>query len=248
MHQNQPFLFTNPLGDECLLCCEAESESVFSFGNFGATYSLLPWRVMLSIDGSDMFRPPLPPYIEGCGEVVVECNPHVVIEEGVPRFFYVAGCRATATAAIVYRLVCATVDWNFSSLSDFQILQTTFSGTRIDGHLVCLKKTPHGDSLVISGEDKGRSATDYIYRVCPVFDQPGKLIVTGSAVDGPRSFLIDRATMSMQEIVDSAGRGIYKCSILGDKLIHTTKGATPARSLRRIAFSPGSLRPAKKIK
>ena len=83
IYKNQPFLFLNNENKECLFYCKAEKTITLHFGN---DYEITPWKVALTVDEVEIDIQ-LPRLLSEFGDIVVECNPQIIVENESPVFF-----------------------------------------------------------------------------------------------------------------------------------------------------------------
>lgn len=220
-YQNQPFLFKNEFNEEILLYCESDIKKILYFNG---PYEVQPWKIKVKT-GISEFRPNLPEKDVNLGEIVIECNPHIQIEDNYLFFYYIAGFCKGDNFPIVYYLCSLKTNWNLSEFYDFQIHKQCFSGTKILGNFYYTKKTIYGDHLMKNDEDLGLQLfIKNIYRICPVFNEPTKMIITANSLTNQNiSYLVDLISKEKKEIKNKFNENVYKCTILDKKLIYTSK-------------------------
>jgi len=216
--KNQPFLFVNNENKECLFYCEAQEQKELKFGV--SNYEITPWKVVLSINGVN--KPiDLPKFVTDFGEIVIECNPHILIKENNYVFLYVAGFMAYENSPIVYYLCSLDVDFNFTNFTNHKILKQTFSGTIIDDKIISI------DDDEIQIDNKLFSSfgnISRIYRICPIYEEPNFILITAITKDNiDVSYIVQKDISSYCTLTNSNNENIYKCTFLKNKLIYTLK-------------------------
>ena len=229
MQKNQPYLFKSPGGQEGLLYCGAEAlvELVF-----GGSYSLMPWKIWISQDGER--EVPTPRSHPQHGQVILECNPHLQAQGDEVLLRYVAGFNKGPNTPIVYRFCSLQTDWAVEQAGEWVVGEAGFSASWVEGAFYKVKKTPREDHLLRDGVDLGPVlGFQYIYRVCPVHGE-GRLIITGEHQGRSISYLCSPDLSESEEIKNLAGESVYKCTLLGNRLVYTVKheGGVETRSLR----------------
>lgn len=167
------------------------------------------------------------------GEVILECNPHLQMHGGGVSLRYVAGFNKGPNTPIVYRYCSLGTDWTLGESGEWVVGDRGFSAVWIEGTFYRVQKTPQGDRLLRGGEDLGRVLEfQNIYRVCPVHGESG-LIITGDDAGQPRSYVCSADFSESREIKNMAGEPVYKCTLLGDRLVYTVRhtGGVEQRSL-----------------
>ena len=218
--KNQPFLFVNNENKECLFYCEAQEQKELKFGKSNYKYEITPWKVVLSIDGVN--KPiDLPKLVTDFGEIIIECNPHILIKENNYVFLYVAGFMAYENAPIIYYLCSLDVDFNFTNFTNHKILKQTFSGTIIDDKIISI------DDDEIQIDNKLFSSfgnISRIYRICPIYEEPNFILITAITKDNiDVSYIVQKDISSYCTLTNSNNKNIYKCTFIKNKLIYTLK-------------------------
>jgi len=227
MQKNQPYLFRDPSGREGLLYCGAEAPVTLVFGN---PYSLLPWKIWISQDGDrELATPRSHPQH---GQVILECNPHLQVQGGQVLLRYIAGFNKGPNTPIVYRFCSLQTDWATEQVGEWEVGEAGFSAAWIEGAFYKVKKTSAGDHLLRDGVNLGAVfGFQNIYRVCPVHEE-ARFIITGDRGGVARSYLCSPDLSESEEIKNLAGESVYKCTLLGDRLVYTVKSEGEPRSLR----------------
>lgn len=220
IYKNQPFLFLNNDNKECLFYCEAEKTITLFFGN---DYEITPWKVALTVDGVKT-EVPLPKSLFGFGDIVVECNPHIIVKNECPVFYYVAGFLLDKGSPIIYYLCSLETDWDFKEFRNLKIIKRTFTGTLINNKIFSsgnFGELSVGDTTYDFFADIKR-----IYRIIPINQNPNYFLITAQNRRDEEFSIIVKTDLSSYSILkNKENKNIYKSTILKNKIIYTVKNA-----------------------
>ena len=230
IYLNQPYLFFNKNNEECLFFCKAEKTITLQFGN---NYEITPWKIALFVNGIEI-EIKLPTLQFAHGRVVIECNPHIIIKNELPIFYYVAGFMLNPGAPILYYLCSLETNWQFSEFKNFKIIKQTFTGTVINDKIITGNK--EGQLFVEDIVYEPFANIGSIYRVIPIHANKNYFLITVSLTNGEdTSFVVSNDLNFYSVLKNKKNKNIYKCSILQNKIIYTVKntngGAIEDRSL-----------------
>jgi len=219
IYKNQPFLFLNNDNKECLFYCEAEKTITLNFGN---DYEITPWKVALTIDGvkTDI---ELPKLLSEFGDIVIECNPHIIVENESPVFYYVAGFLLGKGFPIIYYLCSLETDWQFKEFKNLKIIKKTFSGTIINNEIISIghfNKLIVGDIVYDSFE-----GIQQIYRIIPIYQNKDYFLITASINKVDISIVVKSDLSLYCVLKNKENVNIYKSTILKNKIVYTVKNA-----------------------
>lgn len=228
---SQPYLFNNASTSH-MLYCYADHSIDLSYGT--STYTIRPWKIKkINLDTQESSIVQTALYHPEYGSVVLECNPHIYIKDGIVKLYYTAGFMKTENGPIVYYLCSMTADnMNLEHLSQLSIIEKTFSGTMInDNELLCVNKAYGKDILVrkiLNSNNGSIISTDTlqieeILRLTKRFDN-NQIIITGKTHQKNYvSYLLDNTLSNGEVIHNSYNMDIYKCSILGNTMAYTVR-------------------------
>jgi len=231
-NSSQPYLFKDGEIDKMLYCYANKSINL-KFGD--QPYSVKPWKIYsYNIDNSESFVVNTIKSHKDLGNVIIECNPQIIVSNNYIKIYYTAGFMESCDSPIVYYLCSFIADnTNFHNIRDFQIVQKTFSGTVSNNNLIFIEKELNQDRLMIKNLDTNRTNTINsnldmveILRVSSVFNSD-KIIVT--AKDFTRKYVsyLLNSDFSLNRIVtNNQGYDIYKCSISNNLLAYTIHNYT----------------------
>jgi hypothetical protein len=155
------------------------------------------------------------------GEVVLECNPHLYSN----KLYYTAGFNKGPNTPIVYYLCSLDISpLDPVVVSNFTIIQETFSGTVVDNIAYYANPSKNGKILKgITNPQEFDLGLVYIYRLNKIFNED-KFIVTGQTTEKSHlSLLTDMSFNVIKEIKNNNNDPIYKCSLLNNNLVYTIK-------------------------
>lgn len=226
---NQPYLYYNN-HNKILLYCYANSIKTFLYGN---EYSIKPWKIYFKnlTDNTDKVLQ-TPSYHSEYGNVVVECNPHIIVDKNINYLYYNAGFNQGLNTPIIYYLCRVAIsDLNITNIcyDTFSIVHKCFTGTSInDNTIVSADQISSNLSLYSNFElIKNINLLPYnisqIYKINKIFNQ-NKYIVTGSDNSrNIRSILLDNEFCFVSEIFNENQQPVYKCSILDNIIAYTIR-------------------------
>lgn len=230
-NSSQPYLYSNG-NNTNMLYCYADHSIDLNYGT--STYTIRPWKIKkinLNTQESSVIQTSL--YHPEYGRVVLECNPHLYIKEGIIKLYYTAGFMKTDNSPIVYYLCSMVADnLNLDHLSQLSIVEKTFSGTMInDNELLCVNKAYGKDILVRKTLDSNNGTIiptdnlqiEEILKLTKRFDN-NQIIITGKTYQKNYvSYLLDNTLSNSEAIHNSYGMDVYKCSILGNTMAYTVR-------------------------
>lgn len=229
-NSSQPYLYKDSSDATCLLYCHAEQTLNLLFGN---SFRIRPWKIRYRNLNSNFDEIiPTNRYQEGYGKVLVECNPHINLINNQLTLFYTAGFSNGRDTPIKY-YYCAmdSEDYTFMNLSNFRIIQPTFTACIFNDKIIYIQKTQHSDKLMSKdyGSDNATEITVSgmdlieIVRITKLFDQ-NKLIMTGRNPENiDTSYLINSDLHVEKAIKNIYNYNVYKCSLLDNQLAYTVK-------------------------
>lgn len=200
--------------------CYANSLRTLFFGN---QYSLRPWKIFHKNYITNETKPIITPRsVPDLGEVILECNPHIVNN----KLLYTAGLNLGDNEPIVYYFCSLDIDESFRC-SNFQVIEQSFTGTSLGDYIYYANPNKNGNilkkNIVTSEKTEMNLDLEYVYRISKVFND-NKFIVTGQTTDRPYfSLLLDENFTVIKEIKNSNNDPVYKCSLLDNSLIYTLK-------------------------
>lgn len=212
-----------------MLYCYANNSVSLSFGS--TPYIIRPWKIHLyDLNSQITTTIPTPTSHYDYGNVIIECNPHIVIENNIVKLYYTAGFIQSLNSPINYWLCCLSFNsLNFETVLNFEIITKTFTGTPInEDTILCIDKVYQKDVLItknIASEtsqmiNNGIDAVE-ILRINNIFNSDQKIITVKNSLMSHTSYLINSDFSINQIITNSQGYNIYKCSILDDMLAYT---------------------------
>jgi hypothetical protein len=222
--KHQPYLSSN-----FLLYCSAENSIKL---NFGGEYELVPWKIWKK-DSNNVESEINTPKYGIYGDILVECNPHILIKDNNLYLGYTAGFNQGLNTPIVYCYINIPIDSNLNIIGDMNIITRSFSSCLIQNKLFSIDHKHGHDKLIVNDElFKLPFEYKFIYRLTNVFEQEDRFIITVSDLDGVyRSYLIDFKG-NFKEIKNLAGDSIYKCSIYNNKLVYAVKDSEDKEARR----------------
>lgn len=233
-NSNQPYLYEFD-SDKLLLYCYSDSVTSLYFGN---EYFIKPWKIYLyNITLSNTKLIETITYHEDYGNVIVECNPHLIKHDAKYYLYYNAGFNNGKNTPIIYYLCRVEVSDPYLTkiyANTFSILHKCFSASPIsESQIVSVdhQNAPHLNiyNLVDNKFIMSVNLLDHnihnILKVTKVFDQDKYIVVTSSKNNNSfSSHVLDKNFNYLYELCDPCGNSIYKSSILN--------GATLAYTLR----------------
>tara|TARA_R110000868_G_scaffold129251_1_gene337827 strand:- start:129 stop:1103 length:975 start_codon:yes stop_codon:yes gene_type:complete len=217
IYKNQPFLFLNNDNKECLFYCEAEKTITLHFGN---DYEITPWKVALIVDGvkTDI---QLPRLLSEFGDIVIECNPHIIVENESPVFYYVAGFLLNEGSPIIYYLCSLETDWEFKEFKNLKIIKNTFSGTIINNEIISTNHFGRLNVRDIIYDSFGD--IEHIYRIIPIYQNKNYFLITASINKEDVSIVVKSDLSLYCVLKNKENKNVYKSTILNNKIIYTVK-------------------------
>lgn len=233
-NSNQPYLYEFD-SDKLLLYCYSASISSLYFGN---EYFIKPWKIYLyNFTSSNIKSVETISYYENYGDVVVECNPHLIKHDAKYYLYYNAGFNNGKNTPIVYYLCRVEVSDPYLTKIDhdtFSVLHRCFSASPIS--ISQIISVDHQNSSYLNIYDlthsrfiKSVKLIDYnihnILKVTKVFNQDKYIVVTSSKDHNSfSSHVLDKNFNYLYELCDPCGNSIYKSSILnGTTLAYTLR-------------------------
>lgn len=219
INSSQPFLYLNNNGQKCLLYCYANSLRTLVFGN---EYSLRPWKIFhKNYVTNEVVSISTPSNVENHGEVILECNPHLYSN----KLYYTAGFNQGPNTPIVYYLCSLDISpLDPTIVSNFTVIQQTFTGTVVDN--VAVYANPNKNGKILKGIENPQEfdlGLVYIYKLNKIFNED-KFIVTGQTTEKSYfSLLLDNQLNLIKEVKNNNNDSVYKCSLLNNELIYTLK-------------------------
>jgi len=216
--KHQPYISSN-----FLLYCFAENPIKL---NFGGEYELVPWKIWKKNSNgieSEINTPQNGIY----GDVILECNPHIINKDNNLYLGYTAGFNNGLNTPIVYYYINIPIDDNLNIIGDMSIITKSFSSCFIQDKLLSIDHK-HGNDKLIINEELFKLPFEYqfIYRVTNIFNDQNKFIVTVADENNIyHSYLLD-FNNNFKEIKNLANESIYKCSILNNKLAYAVKNSS----------------------
>ena len=230
INSSQPFLYLNSNGQKCLLYCYANSLRTLVFGN---EYSLRPWKIFhKNYVTNEVISISTPSNVENYGEVILECNPHLYSN----KLYYTAGFNQGPNTPIIYYLCSLDISpLDPTIVSNFTIIQQTFTGTVVDN--VVVYANPNKNGKILKGIENPQEfdlGLVYIYKLNKIFNED-KFIVTGQTAEKPYfSLLLDNQLNLIKEVKNNNNDSVYKCSLLNNELIYTLKLDQDTYELREL--------------
>jgi hypothetical protein len=230
-NSSQPYLYNDNNVSRMLYCC-ADHAIDLNYG--GSIYTIRPWKIkLLDLSNNTSVLVPTVSYDEQYGRVALECNPHIIISNSTIKLYYTVGFMKSDDSPIVYYLCSMTADnLSLTNLTDFTVVQKTFSGTFLtDSELLFVDKIYGKDTLVRKtiGSTNGSlvpvdtMSLEEILRVTRTFDT-NQIIITGKTSQKTYvSYLLNNDLSIDKKINNSYGMDIYKCSILNNVLAYTVR-------------------------
>lgn len=223
--KHQPYLYSN-----FLLYCFAENPIKL---NFGGEYELVPWKIYKKDSNAVESQINTPKY--GIhGDIILECNPHVLTKNNNLYLGYTAGFNQGSDTPIVYYYINIPIDANLNIIGDMNIITRSFSACLIQDKLFSIDHKHGHDKLIVNNElFKLPFEYKFIYRITNISNDKDKFIITIADKDNIyRSYLLD-SNNNFKEIKNLANEPVYKCSMLNNKLIYAIKNS-PAEEARII--------------
>lgn len=231
-NSSQPFLFKQLNNDIYILYCFSDTLQTRYFGS--DSYRFKPWIIKgINLSTHDEFIVFTEKNHETYGTVVIECNPHLSVDQnGNGKLYYTAGFAINDTSPISYYICCMTINnFNFSNLTNFSVLYPAFTGIQIDeNEYIYANKydfRPQERLTRINVLNHNQSTYDIIFdeilRLVPLYDEDN-FIVTGKINDTNISYLLNNDFTVNKVITNQNNENIYKSSILkNDNLLAYTK-------------------------
>lgn len=227
-NSSQPYLFTHNNVIKMLYCYANHSVSL----SFGATpYIIRPWKIHIyDLNNQTTGTVMTPTSHHEYGDIIIECNPHLVIVDNVIKLYYTAGFIRDLNSPINYQICCLTFDnLNFETIENFEIVTKSFTGTPIDNEtILCIDKVYQKD-ILISKNILSNTKTIInhemdaveILRITNIFNSDKKIITVKNSFMSYYSYFIN-ADLSINKIItNNQGYNVYKCSILNNLLAYT---------------------------
>ncbi len=231
LNSSQPYLYSDG-SVSYMLYCYADHSISLDYG--GSSYVIRPWKIkLLNLNTNNSTTIQTPSYNEQYGRIALECNPHVIINNGVIKLYYTAGFMKTDNSPIKYYLCCMTADnLSLTNLTDFTVIHKTFSGTFIiDNELLFVDKVYGKDTLIRKHIDATNGtivptntmSLEEILRVTKQFGTD-QIIITGKTTEKAyASYLLNNDLTIDHRINNSYNMDVYKCSILGNTMAYTVR-------------------------
>lgn len=231
-NSSQPYLF-NIDNDTYMLYCSAASNIDLSFG--ANKYTIRPWKVHLyNLQDDSSIVLQTPAYVDNYGQCIIECNPHIKVIDNIIKLYYTVGFIKDTSSPILYHVCSLTSnDLTFSSLSDFQIVYKTFTGTPTNNpnELLCIEKTYNQDLLVVKNMNNSANNriinNDFdiveILRLTNIYNTDKFLLTGKDSTYNYKSYILNNDFSIYKRLLNSLDQDIYKCSILGNMLAFTVQ-------------------------
>lgn len=231
-NSSQPYLYLNTKNEKCLFYCFGREIRTLVYGN---EYQIRPWKIRHKnyITNEDL-EVPTATNLEGYGDVILECNPHIYTD----KLYCTLGFNKGFNYPINYYLCSYDIlDMNIMSVGNLSILEKTFTGTVVDNMMIYANPNKNGNLIVknylTNVSEERILPTTYIYKINKIFNQD-YYILTGQEEDEAVSYLLDLNLEIVKKLTNQNNENIYKCSILNNELIYTVKidsGPNESRSL-----------------
>lgn len=244
-NSNQPYLYYNLNHDIILLYCYADKPQTLIYGN---EYSIKPWKIHYKnlsnnnngVALSSVFRH------HDYGDVIVECNPHIIIKNNTYYLYYNAGFNLGPDTPIIYylcSLIISDLDFSTIYLDTFSIIHQCFTGTVINNETIVTADQMssllkfYKQSQLIDSINLSKYNIYQIYKINKIFNE-NQYIVTGSNADYKMcSILLDKDFNFLSEIYDNNQESVYKCSLLDNKIAYTVRTQDATIENRKIIIS-----------
>lgn len=232
---SQPYLYEN--NSINLLCCFAEYLVEDYFDN--NIYFLKPWKIHLfeniNTNTTHSIRLNLPEYVEGYGNVLIECNPCIYPDSNIMT--YTCGFKKHPRSAVSYYFVKVELDNN--SYKNFQILSRTFNAIIHNNCIYQISKDKKSIEVLkpdtlepINSITVVEDMQSEISRITKIYNSEN-LILTISSPNSVSSLLVD-SNISIKKILKDNNNDIYKCSLYNNYLAYTIKDSDDIQEKRSI--------------
>lgn len=227
-NSSQPYLFTNNNNVKMLYCYANHSVSL----SFGATsYIIRPWKIHIyDLNNQTTETVMTPTSHHEHGNIIIECNPHLVLVDSVVKLYYTAGFIKDLNSPINYHLCCLTFNnLNFETITNFEIVTKTFTGAMMDYETVlCIDKVYQKDILIQKNIiSDTRTIINHemdaveILRITNIFNSDQKIITVKNSFMSYYSYLMNADLSINKMITNNQGYNVYKCSLLDNLLAYT---------------------------
>lgn len=232
-NSSQPYLYYDNNDEINLLYCYGEGIKTLFFGN---SYNIKAWKIYhKNYTNNTITRVSTPKAIDGLGSVILECNPHLYNN----YLYCTLGTNAGHNKPLNYHLCRFPLTDNVSlSLGQVEVLQKTFTGTQYNDYLIFANPKKNGNLIQLDTQTSQSSdivlPTKYIYKINKIFNTD-QFILTGQTENNPYcSYLYDNNWNFIKEITNNRQQSVYKCSILDNILIYTTKDDNTSEEIRSL--------------
>lgn len=238
INSSQPFLYSYQ-NDTLMLYCYSDKVSNFYYYGY---YAARPWKIHYKNLNSEESRiVKTLRYHPKYGSSLIECNPHTY-PENPNTLYWNAGFSLGGNHPIVYYLVSMEAsDPTFSEFDPqtFKVIQKCFTGTLINNQLLIRQTGFKNAKLQISDDsliDFADLGFKHILKINKLYNQ-NKYILTGEDSNkNAFSVLLNEDFSLHKTIKNSLDQDVYKCSILDDQLVYTSKDEAEKIETRSLHF------------
>lgn len=230
-NSSQPYLFKKD-NNYYMLYCGATNTISLTFGN--TKYNVRPWKIYLydlANDTTSIIR--TPSYVDSYGQAIIECNPHIKVINNIIKLYYTVGFMQSEGQPILYHVCSMTAsDLSFDSLSDFNIVYKTFTGTPINNNeLLCIEKAYNTDLLIVKDLVNNTNTRIIennfdmieILRLTNIYNSD-KFIITGKDNNyNYISYILNNNFSINKKLLNSFGKDVYKSTVLDNMLAFTVQ-------------------------
>jgi hypothetical protein len=241
-NSNQPYLFLNKQNNDIiLLYCYADSLIELQYGN---KYSIKPWKIKYknlttniekNIDTIKFYK--------DFGNVVVECNPHIINIKNKQYLYYNIGFNKGINFPIIYYLCRVEIDSDgILDNNTFELIYRCFSGTALDDDIIIFcNQINNFISIYNYKNEKLLNTIDYktqklisVLKINKIYND-NNFILTGMEENNTYvSLLLDENFEYIQHLSHN-NNFVYKCSLLKDYLfVYTDRLSDDSTENRRL--------------
>jgi len=238
INSSQPFLYRSQNSNYMLYC---HSDKVNNFYYHGY-YAARPWKVYWKdLESQETRIVQTVRYHAKYGSSIIECNPHTYPENPSTLFWNAGFCLGGNHPIVYYLVSMQATDSTFANfdLDTFKIIKQCFTGTLINNEFLIRQtgfknaKLQIPDGSLIDFDSLGFR---HILKINRIYNTD-KYILTGEDVDkNAFSVLLNEDFSLHKRITNTLNQDVYKCSLLDNQLVYTSKDEAEEIETRTLHF------------
>lgn len=238
INSSQPFLY-NAGSSNYMLYCYSDKVSNFYYHGY---YAARPWKIYWkNLDSGESRVVKTLRYHPKYGSSLIECNPHTYPESPNTLYWNAGFCLGGNHPIVYYLVSMEAYDSTFLDFrpETFRVIQQCFTGTLIDNRLLIRQTGFKNANLQISNDSLKNFSNlgfKHILKINRLYNE-NKYILTGEDSNKHAfSVLLDEDFSLHKQIKNNLGQDVYKCSILGNQLVYTSKDQAETIETRSLHF------------